>query len=61
MKIQHWNSSAWIIDSVHGRIQTYDRAWRVAPSSNEADTLPIKLPAALHNWSGYQDPKPFPL
>ena len=47
MKFQHWNSIAWITDRDRGRIRTYDRAWRVAPSSIEADTLPTELPVAL--------------
>ena len=47
IKFQHWYSSAWITDSVHGRIQTYDRAWPGAPNSIEADSLPIELSVAL--------------
>ena len=47
LKLQHWNSSAWITDRVRGRIRTYNRTWRVAPSSIEADTLPTEVPVAL--------------
>ena len=47
MKLQHWNSSAWITDRVPGRTQTYDRVCRVAQSSIEANNLPTELPVAL--------------
>ena len=38
MKFHHWNSSAWITDSVHGRIRTYDRARPVAPNYRGQDS-----------------------